>query len=307
MSLQDKTSTIIIGDVHGCYFTLRNLLKQLPKNSQIIFIGDMCDRGNYSKEVIEFIIHNHYSSLLGNHESYMLDSIDLALTNQPNRWIDESYMGGQETLKSYKNSHECLAKHLAWMQQLPLYLITGSYFLTHAFALPYFERRDIPEKKHSFLVNRVKDIEEWGHDFEEGYENYPLVNIFGHETFEDVFIQNNLYGIDTGCVYGNKLTAIELESMKIYDAQTHPLDLFKITAVDIAEYLELYTKQAVQWSLEDEEITFDIPLPSTIIDIAMQNMPLALKEFCSMFSIDMTQKAAMTSLRFHYTATQPCH
>ena len=125
--------TIIIGDVHGCYFTLRKLLNQLPKNSQIIFIGDLCDRGNYSKEVIEFVMQHNYTSLLGNHESYMLDSIDLALSLQPNRWIDQSYMGGKETLRSYKNAHDVLEKHVAWMEQAMRYHDTSSHISPYTF------------------------------------------------------------------------------------------------------------------------------------------------------------------------------
>lgn len=295
--------TIIIGDVHGCYFTLRKLLNQLLKNSQIIFIGDLCDRGNYSKEVIEFVMQHNYTSLLGNHESYMLDSIDLALSLQPNRWIDQSYMGGKETLRSYKNAHDVLEKHVAWMEQLPLYLIQDNYFLTHAFALPYFKRRDVAEKKHSFLVNRVRDIEEWGHDFEEGYEQYPLINIFGHEDFGDVFIKDNLYGIDTGCVYGNKLSALELGSMKIYEENVYPLDISKITAVDVVEYFEAYTEKVIHFRLDNESILFDIPLTPQKIDDALQKMPVALKEFFNMFAIDMIRHTSTTSLRLNYVTT----
>jgi serine/threonine protein phosphatase 1 len=189
------------------------------------------------------------------------------------------------------------------MDQLPLYLIKDSYFLTHAFALPYFKRRDIAEKKHSFLVNRVKDIEEWGHDFEEGYEQYPLINIFGHEDFGDVFIKDNLYGIDTGCVYGNKLSALELGSMKIYEENVYPLDISKITAVDVVEYFEAYTEKVIHFRLDNESILFDIPLTPQKIDDALQKMPVALKEFFNMFAIDMIRHTSTTSLRLNYVTT----
>jgi len=47
--------TFVIGDVHGCFYTLMDLVKKLPKNSEMIFTGDLCDKGFYSKEVIEFV------------------------------------------------------------------------------------------------------------------------------------------------------------------------------------------------------------------------------------------------------------
>lgn len=41
----------IVGNVHGCYFTLLDLLKRLEDNIRIIFFGDL-----YSKEVINLVI-----------------------------------------------------------------------------------------------------------------------------------------------------------------------------------------------------------------------------------------------------------
>lgn len=283
--------TIVIGDVHGCFFTLQNLLKKLPYDAKLIFVGDLCDRGNYSKEVIEYVIQNKHLCLLGNHESYMLESVQLALENKPNRWIDEDYMGGQQTMKSYHNAHETLEKHLLWMEHMPLYLLKENYFITHAFALPYFKRRDIKEKQHSFLVNRTKDIEEWGHDFEEGYEQYDLINIFGHETFQDVFIQNNLYGIDTSCVYGNKLSALELGSMKIYEELVHPLDIAPLCAADIARYFETYTQTPVSWNLGDGNITFEVKLDALRIERAIEHMDEKMKHFLMMFHCNIVPHA----------------
>ncbi|MFY4844058.1 metallophosphoesterase, partial [Aliarcobacter butzleri] len=60
----------IIGDVHGCYKSLLALIEQLPnkKNSKIVFVGDLIDRGKNSCEVIELIINNNYDCVMGNHE-----------------------------------------------------------------------------------------------------------------------------------------------------------------------------------------------------------------------------------------------
>jgi len=287
--------TIVIGDVHGCFFTLQKLLKQLPHNAEIIFVGDLCDRGNYSKEVIECVMHN-YVSLLGNHESYMLEYAKPALEGKPNRWIDESYMGGKECLKSYKNAHDVLFKHLEWIAQNPLYLLRDSYFITHAFALPYFKRRDIEEKQHSFLVNRVRDIEKWGHDFEEGYEQYGLINVFGHETFHEVMIQDNLYGIDTSCVYGNKLSALELGSMKIYEASVHPLDISPICAADVASYFETYGVDSIEWVLSEEMITLSMKLQPHIVQEAIVSMDEAMQTYLSLFDIDIVQPNASSQM-----------
>ena len=46
----------VIGSVHGCYHTLKALISRFPKDADIIFTGNVCDFGNYTKDAIEFII-----------------------------------------------------------------------------------------------------------------------------------------------------------------------------------------------------------------------------------------------------------
>ncbi|WP_370583480.1 metallophosphoesterase [Nitratiruptor sp. YY08-14] len=57
-----------MGNIHGCIFTFEKLLKKLPKNAEPIFIGDLADRGNYSKEVMKLVIENNYRVVFGNYE-----------------------------------------------------------------------------------------------------------------------------------------------------------------------------------------------------------------------------------------------
>ena len=54
------SSTFVIGDVHGCYYTLMDLVDKLSKDADLIFVGDLCDKGLYTKEVIEFVKSNNY-------------------------------------------------------------------------------------------------------------------------------------------------------------------------------------------------------------------------------------------------------
>ncbi len=55
--MSKKTKNIfVIGDVHGCYHTLVKLVEKLPKKAELIFVGDLCDRGNFSRNVIDFVM-----------------------------------------------------------------------------------------------------------------------------------------------------------------------------------------------------------------------------------------------------------
>ena len=72
-----------IGDIHGCYKTLKTLLFdeiKITKDDELIFLGDLIDRGLKSKKVLKLILRlkrNGFkvSCLMGNHEIMLLKSI----------------------------------------------------------------------------------------------------------------------------------------------------------------------------------------------------------------------------------------
>ena len=62
------SKTYVIGNVHGMHDTLLALLDKLPSNANIVFAGDLIDRGSKSAEVIKFVRENNFACVLGNHE-----------------------------------------------------------------------------------------------------------------------------------------------------------------------------------------------------------------------------------------------
>jgi serine/threonine protein phosphatase 1 len=72
-------------------------------------------------------------------------------------------------------------------------------------------------------INRV-DNDEFIDDWED-YTNYEIINIFGHCKFDEVLIGDNYFGIVPACAYGNKLTAIELRTHKIYQQVVVTVDI----------------------------------------------------------------------------------
>lgn len=227
LDVKSIENTYVIGDVHGCFYTLQRLIQQLPTDATVIFLGDLCDRGLHTKEVIEFVIENGHYCLLGNHDDYMISHIHECMEDPDLqiRWNSAVYMGGKETLLSYANDHIIMDKHVKWLKTLPRYIEVENYFITHGFCLPYYKRRADSSSHIGLLKNRITDEAEWGDDWEEGWRDYDIVNIFGHTDYEEVEVGENYYGIDTGCVYGRKLTAIELGTMRIYQQSTDPEDI----------------------------------------------------------------------------------
>jgi len=221
--------TFVIGDVHGCFHTMMNLINTLPKDANLIFVGDLCDKGLYTKEVISFIKENKHQSILGNHDMYMIKHLKNALKGQNNAWNTKALFSGDATVNSYKACEESIIdEHIAWLSQLPTYLEFNHYFITHGFGLPYYQRKDITTYHPILRSNRLSSIR-YREDWEKEYEMYNIINIFGHDTFDEVVNGDNYYGIDTGCKYGQKLTAIELGSMHISDV---PVDKRDIASID---------------------------------------------------------------------------
>tara|TARA_Y100001934_G_scaffold86196_1_gene107056 strand:+ start:113 stop:910 length:798 start_codon:yes stop_codon:yes gene_type:complete len=70
-------SSYVIGDVQGCFDELMLLLEKInfdPKKDELIFAGDLINRGPKSLEVLEFCLANKKSIevVLGNHDIYLL-------------------------------------------------------------------------------------------------------------------------------------------------------------------------------------------------------------------------------------------
>ncbi|HEY9827586.1 MAG TPA: metallophosphoesterase family protein [Stenomitos sp.] len=124
---------IVIGDVHGHYQGLEQLLTLLnfSAQDQIYFLGDLIDRGPQSARVVELVRTHQYPCLLGNHEQMMCYAYSTADTEHfaMDAWLSA---GGRTTLNSYKGKDEQLEIDLAWMATLPSFFDLGDLWLVHA-------------------------------------------------------------------------------------------------------------------------------------------------------------------------------
>ena len=230
--MNNQEPIYIISDVHGCMKTLEVLVKKLPKDAKLVFVGDLIDRGVNSKDVVEFVKSNNYDCVLGNHENYMIESMKVLL-NQPEFYNKSKWfinLGGKDTLNSYGNiddlsSNLQFLKHLEWLETLPLYLeykdhkIQDRYLVvSHSHIVDKWQYRnhnldsdEYKSFKETILSSRYKK-----------YDNKNIFNVFGHTPIENEIIENYRASIDLGCVFDNKvnlkgyLCALEFPSLKIY-------------------------------------------------------------------------------------------
>jgi serine/threonine protein phosphatase 1 len=207
---------LAIGDIHGCYTKLVSLMEKVkvnPEEDILVFIGDYIDRGDRSKEVIDYLIEVKRKVpstvfLLGNHEHMLReylggDNINPFLFN-----------GGQKTLNSYIGKGRLPSQpdqkkifppdHLEFFKALHPYYELEDYIFVHAGL-----RSGVPlEQQDLFDLLWIRE------DFYYSKFNFGKTIIFGHTPFSQPFILNNKVGIDTGAVYGNTLTCVELPAMK---------------------------------------------------------------------------------------------
>jgi serine/threonine protein phosphatase 1 len=200
----DGSATYVVGDIHGCLGPLERLLAKLDPRpgDEVIFIGDYIDRGPNSREVVDCLLTLPHRCvfLLGNHEKMLLDF--LAGTD-PELYLAN---GGWATLESYGGDPPSIpAEHLRFFQSLKPMYETPDYLFVHAGIRPMV----------SLDQQRLEDLVWIRHEFFQFVGRYPKPVVFGHTPLRQVLMAADRIGIDTGCVYGGKLTCLKLPERQI--------------------------------------------------------------------------------------------
>ncbi len=218
-----------LGDIHGRVDLLKSIQNEIDKDLSSldpettvkqVFLGDYIDRGQNSKEVIDFLTgvptrdNVEYVFLKGNHESTLLDFVDDELTLTA--WKS---FGGIETLHSYgldvskihnESNYKELQKkfiqvfpesHHDFFRGLKTSYSLGGYFFCHAGVRPGVALDDQSEDdliwiREEFLSSTV---------------DHGKVIVHGHTPVERPEIWSNRINIDTGAYISNKLTCLVLE------------------------------------------------------------------------------------------------
>lgn len=200
-----------IGDIHGCLDPLQRLMERIhpSESDEVIFMGDYIDRGPESKGVIDYLLTlpGRYIFLMGNHERMFLDFLQ-----GKDRFLF-LYNGGIATVNSYGGLVNIPAAHLAFLNRLLLYYETDDYLFVHGGIRP-----GIPLHEQD-----PKDLLWIREEFYAFPGRYLKTVIFGHTPLREVLMEKDRIGIDTACVYGNRLTCLVLPSREVIQV-SNPLD-----------------------------------------------------------------------------------
>ena len=216
--------TLIIGDIHGCFHEFLALLKKVnykKETHRLILLGDIISRGPFSLKMLNWVKDNKIEMVRGNHEQAFITGFE------KNKWASPSLKKLKEDMK------EDLEAWVEWMSTLPFYIEEKDFLIVHAGLVPNKEPKDT---KAFFLMNirtwdgKGKDIRnENNPPWYEFYKKKKLV-IYGHWAKQGLKLRSNTIGLDSACVYGNKLSAVLLPEKSIFQVpalKNYYLDLLK--------------------------------------------------------------------------------
>ncbi len=216
--------TLIVGDVHGCARELDDLLDAVrfdPSADRLVLVGDLVARGPDSRGVVERVESYRGAFVRGNHDEKVLAWWRVARA-QGERAADAAVRLSER----HRAVVEALGEeHFARMNAAPLVMPLPEHGLTvvHAGVDP----RKEPEASSEEVLLTVRSIDDGGEPtrrllatpWARAWRG-PRQLVFGHDARRNLQLEPFATGLDTGCCYGRRLTALLLR-----EGEALPADL----------------------------------------------------------------------------------
>lgn len=196
--------TLIIGDVHGCLRELELLLEKVGFRNgadRLIFVGDLINKGPNSLGVLQRVYELGAEVVIGNHEHAMLKSKTAAYPREL----------------------------VAWVKTWPSFIEEKDFMVIHGGLIPGLHPKDSDPAIFTRLRTWNPKLKMPGKSADpawfEFYTGKKLV-VFGHWASKGLVWRENAIGIDTGCVYGRKLSCLCLPSKQLI--QVDALEVYEV-------------------------------------------------------------------------------
>ncbi len=278
---KDETGPFdIIGDIHGCYDELYALLQKLgyPRTDRkAVFLGDLCDRGAGNIEVLRLVMEMVQSGaaycVLGNHDAKLLKKLrgsKVQLTHGLDKTVEQLEAQSDEFVADVKRFLDSLISHYVFDR--------GKLVVAHAGLKEKYQGRGSGRVRDFCLYgDTTGETDEYGLPvrlpWANEYRGKALV-VYGHTPVPEVEAVNNTFCIDTGCVFGGKLTAfrypekeiVQVDAAREYYTPAKPFldkpvendDVLNIDDVLGQKYLSAHLRRSIKINTENSAAALEV-------------------------------------------------
>ncbi|MCL1918475.1 MAG: polynucleotide kinase-phosphatase [Peptococcaceae bacterium] len=283
----------IIGDIHGCYNELCSLLDKLgysvnqeictavpPEGRRAVFLGDLCDRGPHNVEVLRLVMNMVQSGaaycIAGNHDVKLLRKLrgsNVQLTHGLDKTVDQLSSQSEDFIVTVKTFLDDLISHYVFD--------SGKLVVAHAGLKEKYQGRGSGRVRSFCLYgDTTGETDEYGLPvrlpWANEYRGKAMV-VYGHTPTPDVEAINNTFCIDTGCVFGGKLTAflypeketVQIDAEREYDTPAKPFldkpagstetdDILNIDDVLGQKYLATRLRRSIKINAENSAAALEV-------------------------------------------------
>lgn len=223
----------IIGDIHGCYSELLELIEKLgyqphedvfvhPAGRNLSFVGDAMDRGPESLRVLELLFRLQDKKLLhyspGNHCSKLYRYFK-GHSVQVNNGLETTLAEWRSLPKNEQHSFK--TRYLKFYESLPLFQnYAPQLIVAHAGLKETMIGKPLSRNIANFVLtgeatgNHHADGRPIRRDWAKSYRGEPWI-VYGHTPTEEPYLINHTANIDTGCVFGGSLTALRFPELTL--------------------------------------------------------------------------------------------
>ncbi|MEU9029134.1 polynucleotide kinase-phosphatase [Streptomyces sp. NPDC048383] len=217
----------IIGDIHGCSSELETLLTKLgyrdgvhPEGRTAVFVGDLVDRGPDSpgvlRRVMGMVASGHALCVPGNHENKLGRYLKGSKVQQTHGLAETIEQLGRESEEFVKEVREFIAGLVSH------YVLDGGRLVVCHAGLPekYHGRTSGRVRSHALYGETTGETDEFGlpvrYPWAEDYRGKAVV-VYGHTPVPNTSWINNTICLDTGAVFGGRMTALRWPERELVD------------------------------------------------------------------------------------------
>lgn len=216
--------TLVVGDVHGCARELAKLVDKAGADD-VVFVGDLFTKGPRPELVYEMIRDNGWRSVMGNHDLRLI------------RYLNGKNRKDLEAARCIERlDHKAGPSWRVWLLEMPLFLKVKPFTIVHAGLHPSGSLKQTSRKRATTL-RRWPTEKQSSPLWYQVYEGKRRV-IFGHDARRGlVRIEREgepwIIGLDTGCVYGGKLSGYLVRADRIVKVKAkrpyHAINAISVT------------------------------------------------------------------------------